>query len=158
MTLLQELDREMKKLESRAPAENPYFLKLMRLLPPRPIQTSKEHGVFLEALKKISILLNRLDNEPTPKDLRKGLAEYAQVIEELIAHYEGSRFPSASTPQDILEFLMDQHGLTQADLSADFGGQPNVSAVLSGKRRLNLNQIRRLAARFHVSPLTFIQA
>jgi HTH-type transcriptional regulator/antitoxin HigA len=158
MTLLQELDREFKKLESKTPAENPYFLKLMRLLPPRPIQSPKEHAVFLYALKKISILMNRLEADPASKEQRKGFAQYAQVIEDLIAHYERDRFPSESSPKDTLEFLMEQHGLTQADLANDFGGQPNVSAVLSGKRQLNLNQIRRLAARFHVNPLTFIQA
>lgn len=156
MTLLQELDQELKKLESKTPAENIYFLNLMRLLPPRPIVTAKEHAVFLEALKKISLLLNQLENNPTLEEQREGCAQYARVIEDLIAHYERDQFPSESTPLDTLKFMIKQHGLTQTDLAEDFGGQPNVSSVLSGKRELNLTQIRRLAARFHVSPLTFI--
>lgn len=156
MTILQELDQDLRKLESKTPAENPYFLKLMRLLPPRPIVTAKEHAVFLEALKKISLLLNQLETTPSLEDAREGCAQYSRVIEDLIAHYERDHFPSASTPLDTLKFMMEQHGLTQVDIADDFGGQPNVSAVLSGKRQLNLAQIRRLAARFHVSPLTFI--
>jgi antitoxin component HigA of HigAB toxin-antitoxin module len=156
MTLLQELDQEFKKLESKTPAENIYFLNLMRLLPPRPIVTAKEHEVFLEALKKISLLLNQIEHNPSLEEQRDGCAQYACVIEDLIAHYERDKFPSESTPLDTLKFLIEQHGLTQADLAEDFGGQPNVSSVLSGKRELNLTQIRRLATRFHVSPLTFL--
>ncbi len=50
---------------------------------------------------------------------------------------------------------MDQHKLTQYDLAAELGGQPVVSAILNGKRKLNRRQIERLAARFHVSPASF---
>lgn len=44
---------------------------------------------------------------------------------------------------------MEQHGLRQSDLP-ELGPQSVVSAVLSGKRALNLRQVKALAARFHV--------
>jgi len=164
MSPLQTLNRELKKLEPKARRENPFFLKLMRWVPPRPIDTPKEHTLFLEILKKISIFLNEADADPSQhhakaKEQIDGYAQYARVIEEFIVHYERDRFPApTSTPQEMLGFLMEQHGLSQMDIAEDLGGQPNVSAILSGRRQLNLRQIRRLAARFHVSPLTFIQA
>jgi HTH-type transcriptional regulator/antitoxin HigA len=58
-------------------------------------------------------------------------------------------WPDASTPASRLAFLMEQHGLRQCDLP-EVGAQSVVSAVLSGKRALNLRQARALAQRFHV--------
>jgi HTH-type transcriptional regulator/antitoxin HigA len=53
-----------------------------------------------------------------------------------------------------LKFLMDQYNLTQSDLS-EVGSQGVVSEILNGKRNLNMNQIKKLSQRFHVSPETF---
>ena len=55
-----------------------------------------------------------------------------------------------------LKFLMEQHGLKQADLLEEIGSQSVVSGILNGKRQLNLKQIKKLSRRFHVSPETFI--
>jgi len=44
---------------------------------------------------------------------------------------------------------MEQHGLRQCDLP-EVGAQSVVSAVLAGKRSLNLRQARALAQRFQV--------
>ena len=55
----------------------------------------------------------------------------------------------------MLGFLMDEHGLTQSDLS-EVGSQGVVSEILHGKRELNVRQIRALAKRFNVSPSVFI--
>ena len=58
-------------------------------------------------------------------------------------------WPERSTPASRLAFLMDQHGLRQCDLP-EVGAQSVVSAVLAGKRALNLRQIQALALRFSV--------
>ena len=50
---------------------------------------------------------------------------------------------------------MDQHGLKQKDLVDVFGTPSIVSEVMSGKRELNKDQIKRLSERFHVSPELF---
>ena len=55
----------------------------------------------------------------------------------------------------MLRFLMEEHGLTQADL-LEVGSQGVVSEILRGKRELNVRQIRALAKRFHVSPAVFV--
>jgi HTH-type transcriptional regulator/antitoxin HigA len=58
-------------------------------------------------------------------------------------------WPNTSTPQSRLAFLMEQHGLRQCDLP-EVGAQSVVSAVLAGKRSLNLRQVCALALRFQV--------
>lgn len=59
-------------------------------------------------------------------------------------------------PRVVLRFLMDQHGLLQADLAEIFGSQSNVSEILNGKREINVRQARTLGGRFGVSPAVFI--
>ncbi len=58
-------------------------------------------------------------------------------------------------PAEILRLLMEQAGLKQGDLP-EIGSQGVVSEILSGKRDLNLGQIKRLAARFGIEPATFL--
>lgn len=58
-------------------------------------------------------------------------------------------WPDNSTPATRLAFLMAQQGLNQSDL-AEVGPQSVVSAILSGKRTINLRQAKALAARFGV--------
>ena len=79
------------------------------------------------------------------------------VISHMISMYDerqNYRIDSASGI-DALKFFMEQHDLKQTDLP-EIGSQGIVSEILSGKRQLNINQIRRLSNRFHVSPETFI--
>ncbi len=80
----------------------------------------------------------------------------ADIVGDLIEHYEAAHLslPRASGPE-ALRFLMTQHGLRQGDLS-DVGSQGVVSEILSGKRILNLRQVRALCERFSVGPETFV--
>lgn len=79
------------------------------------------------------------------------LAGLLLLLAERIREYEERTqpWPETSTPASLLAFLMEQHGLRQSDLP-EIGPQSVVSAVLSGKRELNLRQVKMLAARFHV--------
>ena len=56
---------------------------------------------------------------------------------------------------DVLRFFMEEHNLSQSDLP-EVGSQGVVSEVLSGKRDLNVRQIRALSKRFGVSPSVFV--
>lgn len=78
------------------------------------------------------------------------------IVGDLIEDYEAEHhaIPEASGVQ-VLKFLMEQHGLKQSDLP-EIGSQGVVSEVLTGKRELNVRQIRALSERFAVSPATFI--
>lgn len=58
-----------------------------------------------------------------------------------------------TTGIEALKFLMEQHGLKQGDLE-EIGSQGVVSEILTGKRELNVRQVRALSKRFGVSTAT----
>jgi HTH-type transcriptional regulator/antitoxin HigA len=73
------------------------------------------------------------------------------VVADRIREYEHRvhPWPDSSTPATVLASLMEEHGLKQSDLP-EIGAQSVVSAVLAGKRQLNLRQVKALARRFSV--------
>ena len=78
------------------------------------------------------------------------------IVGDLIEDYETEHHPMPDvTGIQALKFLMEQHGLKQTDLS-EIGSQGVVSEILTGKRDLNIRQIRALSERFGVSPATFV--
>ena len=89
-------------------------------------------------------------------DETSSLAVLAERIGDLIDAYESERYsiPNAG-PVDVLVFLMEQHGLKQTDLP-EIGAQSVVSAVLNGKRQLNVRQVSALSKRFGVSADAFV--
>lgn len=78
------------------------------------------------------------------------------IVGDLIEDYEAEHHPlPEATGVQALEFLMAQHGLTAGDLG-EVGSEAVIAEVLSGKRDLNIYQLRVLSRRFGVSPATFI--
>jgi HTH-type transcriptional regulator/antitoxin HigA len=74
----------------------------------------------------------------------------------LVEEYEERTYPVAeSTPVEVIRHLMEANDLRQKDLVDIFGTASIVSDVLNGKRDLAKEHIRRLSARFHVSPAVF---
>ena len=73
------------------------------------------------------------------------------LLADRIREYEDRvhPWPDTSTPATVLASLMEEHGLKQSDLP-EIGAQSVVSAVLAGKRKLNLRQVKALAHRFSV--------
>ncbi len=73
------------------------------------------------------------------------------LLAERIREYEDRvhPWPDTSTPATVLASLMEEHALKQSDLP-EIGAQSVVSAVLAGKRQLNLRQVKALAKRFSV--------
>lgn len=78
------------------------------------------------------------------------------IVGDLIEDYETEQHHLPETHGiDALKFLMEQHGLKQGDLE-EIGSQGVVSEILTGKRELNVRQIRALSERFGVSTATFL--
>jgi HTH-type transcriptional regulator/antitoxin HigA len=126
---------------------SPQYASLLKKFPPKVIRTQREN----EAYTQILYGLDRRSQRLTAAE-----KELAEILTLLIEDFESRqyRLPRAK-PLDVLRFLMDQHGLRQKDLVGMFGTASIVSEVLSGKRELNKDQIRRLSERFHVSPELF---
>jgi HTH-type transcriptional regulator / antitoxin HigA len=78
-----------------------------------------------------------------------------ETVGSLIESYERENvnIPDAKGIE-ILKYLMKENSLNQKDLS-DLGSQGVVSELLSGKRELNVRQIKTLSERFHISPSVF---
>lgn len=67
------------------------------------------------------------------------------VLTTLVEAYEAKRHPIyPPNPIDAINFRMDQLGMTRKDLEAVLGGRGRVSEILTGKRNLSLEMIRRL--------------
>ena len=78
------------------------------------------------------------------------------IVGDLIEDYETEQHPvTETTGIEALKFLMEQHGLKQGDLE-EIGSQGVVSEILTGKRELNVRQVRALSERFGVSTATFL--
>jgi HTH-type transcriptional regulator/antitoxin HigA len=79
------------------------------------------------------------------------------LMGDLVAEYDAIHYDDvpAASGVEVLRHLMREHGLRQSDLP-EIGSQGVVSEVLSGKRVLNLRQIRALAARFGVAEGMFL--
>ena len=78
------------------------------------------------------------------------LAEVLDYLADHVKAYEDENFhiPEAP-PGEVLAFLMEQHGIKQADLE-DCAPQGRISDILSGKRAISKDIAKRLAQRFRV--------
>ncbi|MGR3173015.1 MAG: helix-turn-helix domain-containing protein [Candidatus Scalindua sp.] len=105
--------------------------------------------------KKVVKLLDKLIDEAGKKeDPSKELL--IDTLGTLIKDYEDRHFPEPEAdPIGCLKFLMEEHGLKQNDLN-ELGSQGVVSEIMSGKRNLNVRQIKALSKRFKVSAATFV--
>ncbi|KOR32959.1 transcriptional regulator [Achromatium sp. WMS3] len=85
------------------------------------------------------------------------LAPVMETIGKLIENYEDrdSIQIGQATPLDVLKYLMQEHNLQQSDLQ-ELGNKYVVAEIFNGQKTLNIQQIKKLSSKFHVSPLVFI--
>jgi HTH-type transcriptional regulator/antitoxin HigA len=94
--------------------------------------------------------------EETAGNEQHALIGLVDIVGDLIEDYESEQEPLPEvTGIDALKFLMEQHNLKQSEL-VEIGSQGVVSEILTGKRELNVRQVRLLADRFGVSAATFL--
>lgn len=86
------------------------------------------------------------------KDFAKDL--FVLVIQHINEYEKKAYSIPKAKPNEVLSFLMEQHQLTQQDLS-EIGSQSLISKILNGKRKLTVEHIEKLCHRFHVSPAVF---
>jgi HTH-type transcriptional regulator/antitoxin HigA len=92
-------------------------------------------------------LIDKLMRSKDPADQARMTAQ-ARLIEA----FERARWPSrAPSLPDLLTYLMDQHGMSRADLVPLLGTPSRVSEVMTGKRELSMSMVRKLRERFHIS-------
>ncbi|MEZ8294957.1 MULTISPECIES: ImmA/IrrE family metallo-endopeptidase [Vibrio] len=114
------------------------------------IKSEQDHE---QALARLMALM---DMEPESDSIE---SDEIDVLAMLIEKYEEEEFPIDSpNPIEAIKFRMDQQGLTNKDLVTYIGSAPKVSEVLSGKRNLSLNMIRKLSTGLGISADVLIRS
>lgn len=104
------------------------------------VETDEDHA---EAKALIEKLMGSDDAED-----RGRIRAQAQLIEA----YERARWARRMpTLPDLLIYLMEQHGLSRADLVPLLGTASRVREVLNGKRNLSMSMVKNLRDRFRIS-------
>jgi HTH-type transcriptional regulator/antitoxin HigA len=97
-------------------------------------------------LARARALVDRLWESDVPADMVR-----LQAQARLIAAYEESKWPRRlPSTADLIRHLMDQHGVTRAEMVPILGTPSRVSEVLRGKKGLSMAMVQRLRARFGV--------
>jgi len=114
---------------------------------PRVIHNDEELAEYTDALFRLTELEN-----PSSAEI-----DAIELLTLLIERYEREHFPiPAADPVSVVRFLIEHQGLTQRDLIPQFGSESAVSMFLSGRRKLTIAQVRKLAARFNLPASLFL--
>lgn len=115
---------------------------------PRVIHNDAELEAYTDALFQLTAL-----ESPSSFEV-----EAIELLTFLVERYEQehSAIPMAD-PISIVRLLIEQQGLTQRDLIPQFGSESSVSMFLGGQRKLTVEQVRRLSARFKLPADVFIR-
>jgi len=140
----------MRNVSAINPALASSWRSFQQVLPVKlgPIRTEAQYSQMIELLNSLIDLIG--------DDEEHELADFLDLVAELIESYENKHhlIPDAE-PREVLKFLMESHGLKQADLAEEMGAQSVVSEILAGKRVINVRQAKTLAKRFGISPEVF---
>jgi HTH-type transcriptional regulator / antitoxin HigA len=104
---------------------------------PHVLRNAREYNAAVAEVEQL------LDAKP-----KKGTPEYERLefLSVLMEAYEAKHVKPLRdpTPQEIVDFMLDQKGLTRGDLAPLMGGASRVSDFFNGKRALSTGQIRAL--------------
>jgi HTH-type transcriptional regulator/antitoxin HigA len=114
----------------------------------RPIRTEEEYD------RTVSLMNYLLDIVGDRED--HALSGLLDLVSELVADYDTNHFAiEASGPNEVLRYLIESRDLKQGDL-AEIVPQSNLSAILSGKRKISATLAGKLAKFFNISPAVFV--
>jgi HTH-type transcriptional regulator/antitoxin HigA len=114
----------------------------------RPIKTKKDYNLALERLELIF-------------DSKKGSPEgdELEVLSMLIENYEIKHYEiSNPDPIEAIKYRMEQLGYDQKDLAKIIGQKSRASEILSKKRKLTLEMIRKLQSALQIPAEILVQA
>ena len=122
--------------------------ELQALVPFRVIRSEQEYDQAIEVLNEL------LDT--VADDERHPLYELLDTLSTLVHEYEERHYPEpVNIGVNVLQFLMEEHGLTPVDLP-ELGHAQEVEDLLGGNRELSVRDIQILSKRFSISPATFL--
>jgi HTH-type transcriptional regulator/antitoxin HigA len=117
------------------------------------IKAIRTEADYLAALRAVSALIDLDPASNSPE------GERLEVLGTLVQAYEAKHYPiDPPDPIEAIKFRMDQSGLSVKDLVPYIGPLNRVYEVLSYKRPLSLNMIRRLSEGLHIPAEVLIRA
>jgi len=125
------------------------YAALCQLQMPRPIHDRVEYENVAEVTDAMALW---------QADFTADQRDYFGLLSGLLEEYDRAhvRWPKVSV-QARLQHLLDESGMSAADLSRILGGSRNLGGmILRGDRNLTLAHVRKLADHFRVSPELFI--
>jgi HTH-type transcriptional regulator / antitoxin HigA len=124
------------------------YKRLIAEVPPKCIHTEKENRYYLAKVEE-------LNDRWT--DLTQAERDLYETLGVLIEDFEKKTYKTrAATPVEVIKELMAANSLKQKDLVGVFETASVASEVLTGKRTLTTDHIRRLGKRFNISPAIFL--
>jgi HTH-type transcriptional regulator / antitoxin HigA len=131
----------------------PAYLALIDLFPLRPLRSGRDYDAAVRVLDTLAV---RPEGSLDP-----GEQDYFDTLTMLVEAYDREHHDvdtHQGDPLTMLKYLMQESGMTQADLGRLLGNRALASLILNGRRHLSKSHIRKLAAHFKVSPALFLQA
>ena len=137
---------EWKSLVESEPSTGEDYAALTETFPLRPIRNVEQLRQAVARTDELLSISERSDDEQ----------DYLEVLSLLIEDYEHDNvsIPPVSAA-DIARTLVNEHRLTQAQIIPLFGNKQKATALLSGKRPLDLRQGARCARYFKLPLETF---
>jgi HTH-type transcriptional regulator / antitoxin HigA len=127
--------------------KTPGYAELLAQTLPGVIHSEAENERFICILE---------DLERRSKRWNAAEAKLAELLTVLIERFEEENYRiKSASPVEVLRELMQANELKQKDMVNIFGAESTVSAILSGKREMTREHIKRLSKRFRVSPELF---
>jgi HTH-type transcriptional regulator / antitoxin HigA len=132
------------------PAEAPEsYEELVRLYPPRKIHDQIELENATEIADWIAL---RAKNDAQ--------LDYLELLGDLLDEYEirSEKRGKTSSPLILLNYLVEENGLTTRELGKILGIDHSVAArILKGERAITVEHAKNLGARFKLNPEAFLQ-
>jgi HTH-type transcriptional regulator/antitoxin HigA len=131
---------------------NPTYLALIDQFPLRPLRSGRDYDAAVRVLDTLAV---RPEGSLDP-----GEQDYLDTLTMLVEAYDQEHHGIEKEPRDpvsVLKYLMQESGMTQAELGRLLGNRALASLILNGHRQLSKSHIRKLADHFKVSPALFLQ-
>ena len=114
----------------------------------RPIRTQTD---YQEALQEIESLFDVAEDTPDYDRL--------DILSTLVEAYEKTHYPiELPDPIEAIQYYMDSRGWSRLDLEKCLGSRARVSEILSRKRTLTLEMIRKLHQELRIPAEILIQS
>src|SRR5438552_8287308 len=131
----------------------PAYLALIDQFPLRPLRSERDYDAAVTILDELAV---RPEGSLDP-----GEQDYLDTLTMLVEAFDREHYDIDTKhldPLSMLKYLMQESGMSQADLGRLLGNRALASLIVNGHRQLSKSHISQLADHFKVSPALFLQA